>query len=174
MLPLSSSERSEHLYICKKTYKNFYFITVVCNSHPSKKIVSADEIMQCTQDSRYRVIEMCYEMNTSCQLHTHALVGTNDILYMKQIVSEHKKKFPNFNYRISKVPSEDIGKVLNYIKKSDKGDHYYRELYYNLIKPYYEKSDLPLSISELADIGLEYNYSNNHLRFVDETKSWFI
>lgn len=174
MLPYSSSERSEHLYICKKTYKNFYFITVVCNKHPSKKIVSADEIMNCTQDSKYKLIDYCYELNSTCQLHTHALVGTNDVLYMKKVVAEHKQAFPDFSYRISKVPKEEIGKVLNYLKKSDKGDHYPRNLYYNLIKPYYENAILPLSISELADYGFEYNFNNDHLRYVDDTKSWFI
>ena len=174
MIPISSSERSEHLYICKKTYKNFYFVTVVCNKHPSKKIVSADEIMANTQDSKYKIINYVYELNSCCQLHTHALVGTNDVLYMKKVVAEHKKAFPDFSYRISKVPTEEIGKVYNYIKKSDNIRHYYRDLYYNLIKPYYEKQILPMTISELADIGFEYNFSNHHLRFVDDTKSWFI
>lgn len=147
---------------------------MVCNSHPSKKIVSADEIMACTQDSKYKLIEYSYELNSCCQLHSHALVGTNDILYMKQLVQEHKKAFPNLSYRISKVPAQDIGKVINYIKKSDRIHNYYRDLYYNLIKPYYEKALLPLTISELADYGIEYNFNNNHLRFVDDTKSWFI
>lgn len=152
----------------KKTYRNFYFVTITCNKHPQVHTVNED-IYNIILSRCGTKVKSCYELNNSGQLHMHSLNVSTKALYMKELLQQLKKDYPQYHVRIDKIPKiEEVNYCYSYIHK-ERSD--VRPLYYRLAKFYQEnkKEDF----CDLADYGFEFNSNSNRFKFMESTKPTF-
>ena len=195
---MNSCECSEHMrsitskaeflqkFYQKKISKNFtkfnYYnaITIRLNTHPSSRYgVTNEELVLQTLNEVVGsgvVMDYCWEMTKTCQLHLHALSGHSTQLYRKEAIMTAKEKFPGLkNYSIHIVSIKNQREVMYWLQYLHKGGiQDVRPLYYRLTQFYHDPSLRVEDFEDLADYDIEYNTSTKHFNYVDSSKVKFM
>lgn len=197
---MNSCERSEHTrsvitnkaeflqrYFGKKMSKNNFMkikyynaITIRLNTHPSKKngVTNEELVAQTLHEivGEGILMDYCWELTKTCQLHLHALSGHENQIYRKEVIKTAKAKYPvlkNYSIYISDIKNQrEVSYWLQYLHKTGHSD--VRPLYYRLCKFYHDPDLRVEDFENLADYDIEYNTSTQHFEYVDTSKVKFM
>lgn len=197
---MNSSERSEdtrsvttkaeflqkyfNLNYCDiKTSKKKYYnaITIRLNTHPSKKtgVTNEDLIFIALNKivgENGIIIDYCWELTKTCQLHLHALSVSKDEIYRKDAISAVKSKYAalrNYSIYIESIKTKkEVGYWTQYLQKGGNKD--IRPLYYRLCKFYHDPDLIVEDFEDLAHFDIEFNKTTQHFEYIDASKVRFL
>lgn len=181
----SVTTRAEFLqkYFSKKTSKKIKYynaITIRLNTHPSKKngIVNEELVFNALNDivGNGVILDYCWELTKTCQLHLHALSGHENQIFRKEVIFNVKGKYPqlkNYVIFLSKIPNKrEVEYWIQYLAKCGNTD--IRPLYYRMCKFYHDPELILEDFEDMANYDIEYNAQTKHFEYIDSSKVKFV
>jgi len=185
----SKADFLNSFYVNKKPLRNSSLkystaVTIRLNTHPSKKggITNEDLILEALNKlSNYPnfgcyIINYCWEMTKSCQLHLHARLAhehqfmrKDALIYVRKTVSGLQK----YSIYLQALKSKEEIKYWDLYLTKGGTENDIRPLYWRIIN-FYHNPDLILEdFEDLADYDIEYNRRTQHFDFIDSAKVRF-